>query len=648
MQAPRNASPPPRDPRQRTGQRRIIRALAAFAVVSTLFTQRHFASSSPVQPAAPVKPPAPGATVTLPAFHDLRGRAYPPAALAKGGTTLFLFLGTECPVAQTYSPRIVRLEKQYRGKGVRTFAVFSNRQETRQGILRYAAERNFSFPLVWDASGALARSLGATHTPQAVALDGSGRLRYRGRIDDRPHGKEAETSDLRVALGALLKGERVRRPETPAFGCYLALKEKGSSPSTPSANRVTYAREVSRILQDRCVSCHRAGEVAPMRLDTYQQASAFAKTIKAVTQKGTMPPWHAAEGYGHFKDSRRLSAKEKSTLAAWADGGTPLGNPKDLPAPKTFPKSWALGTPDLIFQPRKPYELAAEGDDVYRCFVFPADAVQDTYLSGFEIHPGNRRVVHHVIAFLDQRGQSLELDRKDPGPGYTSTGGGVGFIPDAMLGGWAPGNAMPLLPDGIAVKVPKGGYVVMQVHYHKTGKPETDRTQIGLYLTRKPVNKLMQITMVGNLDLNIPAGEPNYRTAAAWTVPEDMHALGVSPHMHLLGQEMKVKAVRPDGADLPMVHVKPWDFRWQTSYLFAEPLALPKGSQIAVEARYDNSSGNPNNPNNPPQPVRWGERTVDEMCFAFVGVTRDHENLNISVPPVDMDKPLMKFDVPTE
>jgi hypothetical protein len=345
-----------------------------------------------------------------------------------------------------------------------------------------------------------------------------------------------------------------------------------------------------------------------------------------------MPPWKPASGYGEFRDEPkiRLAGRELATLASWADAGAPLGDAKQIPPARHFTDGWQLGQPDAVLMPAKPYQLAASGDDVYRNFVIKTSFPEDRYVSAVEVRPGNRAVVHHVINYLDGLGAAAKLDGKDNDgqPGYT-TFGGPGFLPTGSLGGWAPGNDPYFLPDGVAMKLPKGANIVLQVHYHRDGKPETDLTKVGLHFVRKPVDKQIYYPFAINAWFQIPPNASRHEVRATAVIGEDSHALSVIPHMHLLGREMKLQAKLPDGTEKPLVWIKDWDFNWQATYYFKEPIALPKGTKIELLAYYDNSAGNPRNPpGNRTRTITWGEQTTDEMCIAFIGVTHDAEHLD--------------------
>jgi hypothetical protein len=417
---------------------------------------------------------------------------------------------------------------------------------------------------------------------------------------------------------------------TAAIGAgIVAVSRSNAAPNIKPKEKktaVTFAKDVAPIVFKNCTTCHRPGEVAPFTLMNYQDAKKRAKQLALVSESRFMPPWKADPKFGSYHDERILTNEQIATLKEWADAGAPEGNSKETPPLPKFTQGWEMGKPDLILEPSDDYTLGAEGQDVYRNFVVPTSYTEDKYVAAVEVRPGNRTVVHHVLLFIDTNGQGRKLDAKDTEPGY-STFGGVGFTPSGSLGGWAPGNQPRLLPDGIGQLLPKGADVILQVHYHKSGKVEKDKTRIGLYFSKKPVDKLMRYIPVVYLPLRIPAGEANYRTQSAFPVMDNVTIHSVTPHMHLLGKEMTVTAKLPDGTEKPLVRVPDWDFNWQTTYVLKQPLKLPEGSKLAMTARFDNSTSNPRNPSNPPKTVTWGEETEDEMCIAFVGYTVDDEQL---------------------
>jgi hypothetical protein len=409
-----------------------------------------------------------------------------------------------------------------------------------------------------------------------------------------------------------------------AFG--YAKPTSAARYTEPAGGKFTYSGGVGAILLEKCASCHRPGEVSPFSLLTYEDARKRAKQIALLTKSRFMPPWKA-DSHGEFVDERRLSDAQIAAIQEWADAGAPQGDPKAAPPIPKFPAGWKLGTPDSVVGLSEPYPVAAEGRDVYRCFVIPTNGTEDRFVKALEVHPGNRTIVHHVIAYLDTSGTARKLDAKDPGPGYQTSGGGPGFVPTGFLGGWAPGNDARFLPPGIGTLLPKGSDIVLEVHYHKSGKPETDQTQVGIFYAKEPINKRVRMLPIINPFFKIPAGAEDHVVNAGMPIFSDITVLGVTPHMHLLGKSMKVTATLPDNTQKQIVNVPDWDFNWQISYVFKEPMKLPAGTKLSLVAHYDNSPKNPHNPNTSPRDVTWGEQTTDEMCIAFLGYTRDDENL---------------------
>jgi mono/diheme cytochrome c family protein len=383
----------------------------------------------------------------------------------------------------------------------------------------------------------------------------------------------------------------------------------------------TFNRDVAPILYNNCSNCHRPGEVAPFSLLTYGDAAKRAKQIAAVTEARFMPPWKAEPGYGHFLNERKLTDRQIATLREWAANGAPEGDANQKPVPPKFSDGWQAGEPDQVVAMTQSVSLPAEGPDQFRCFVIPLDAKQDEYVSQVEFRPGNHRVVHHAILFLDSAGQARKRETV-PGQGYDCVGG-PGLAIAGGLGGWAPGTLPTKLPIGISQTIKQGSDLVMQIHYHLSGKPEEDRSSAGITFAKAPPVKGLTLLTVGNVNIDIPAGDNHYVVNAAATLPMDAEVIGIFPHAHYLCKDMKVDAKLPDGSIQPLIWIKDWDFNWQGSYRYASPVKLPKGTEIDMQYVYDNSDSNPRNPSNPPRRVKFGEQTTNEMGFAFVQVTVD-------------------------
>jgi Copper type II ascorbate-dependent monooxygenase, C-terminal domain len=380
----------------------------------------------------------------------------------------------------------------------------------------------------------------------------------------------------------------------------------------------TFNKDVAPILQQHCQSCHRAGDIAPFALTTYADAVAVASQIKLMTQLRLMPPWKPEHGTGDFVGERRMSQREIDTIARWVDAGAREGRKEDAP-PAPEPKSdWVLGTPDIVLSMRKPFTPPATRDE-YRCFSMPVASSGDLWISTLDFRPGDRATVHHIILYIDPNGASAALDKD--GEGFPCFGGSLVDDADA-LGGWSPGGRPTPLPEGTAIRLPRGARVLMQVHYSPHfARVSPDRTEVGLYLAKTEVRKELRYDVVANFGLFIPANAISHRVEATRTLPADIELVSIYPHMHLLGQRILVNAILPDGSIERLIHIPHYEFKWQGQYIYRNPVKLPRGTRLRVEAWYDNSENNPLNPSSPPKDVRWGEASTDEMCVALFGYT---------------------------
>lgn len=381
----------------------------------------------------------------------------------------------------------------------------------------------------------------------------------------------------------------------------------------------TFSKDIAPILFQNCSSCHRPGQVAPFSLLTYQDAAKRAPLIAAVTTNHYMPPWKAEPGYGHFTGERRLSAENIRLISEWVKSGAPEGDPKDLPSAPVYKSEWSAGKPDLELAMAAPFDIPADGPDRFQCFVLPYRGDAEQFVKSVEFRPGNARVDHHALLFVDTSGEAKRLDQQTPEQGY-SCFGGPGFIPAHSAGGWAPGAIPTQFPEGAAIPIPKGADVVIQIHFHPSGKPEHDQSSIGLRFTGPPSVGVASVIALSR-KIDIPPGDAHYEVKSSVIVPESVKAIGITPHAHYLCKEMKVTAYLPDGAETPLIWIKDWDFNWQGQYRFADPVPLPKGTRVAFDYVYDNSSNNPHNPSNPPRRVTYGEQTTNEMALVFLMVT---------------------------
>ena len=394
----------------------------------------------------------------------------------------------------------------------------------------------------------------------------------------------------------------------------------------------TFTEDIAPIIYNNCTECHRAGQAAPFTLKSYNDVKKRARLITKVTEDHYMPPWHPVEGHGKFVDERRLTTDELATLKNWHKTGMAEGPADKLPEPPKFASDWLLGKPDLIVKMPKAYTMRADGSDIYRSFCIPMDLKEDKWVAGFEVRPSARAVLHHVIIRIDQSGEARKADGAKGTPGFSgmrgigrsSRGSRRGGSNDVFsgslggLGGWAVGGTPRILPLGLARKLPAGADLVLNSHFHPSGKEEDEQTTIGLYFTdKKPDRTLIgfQVPPIfGSISgLDIPAGESNYELKSKFTTPVDIDLIGVGAHMHYIGHTAKAHATLPDSTIKPLFYIDDWDFNWQGRYVYDEPIRLPAGTTVEGTVSFDNSAANPHNQFNPPRRVRWGLESTDEM-----------------------------------
>jgi len=407
--------------------------------------------------------------------------------------------------------------------------------------------------------------------------------------------------------------------------------KKGSGAEEPyqpaRRGELQFNKQIAAIVYQKCARCHYAGGVAPFPLTSLAEVRKRARRIKQVVGRRVMPPWLPDRCSPEFSGDSSLSNREKGMLEQWLAEGCREGDPRNAPPPPAPPPEWPYGPPDAVVQPAEAYKVPAEGPDEYRWFVIPTNYSDDRFVRLADIAPGSK-AVHHALIYADSSGGARALDEAEPGPGF-ATFGFPAFTPSSQFGQWEPGVGQHTLPDGIGYFLPRGADIVIQVHYHPTGKEETDLSRVALYFCNKPVEKQLRCLpiVVPPPVLKIRAGESNVVFWAELEMPGDITVHQIFPHMHLLAHETAAAAFLPDGALAPIIRISNWDFRWQNVYALKTPLRLPKGTRVRLEGRFDNSAANPRNPNQPPKPVRFGLRTTDEMCMVSLLYTVDSENL---------------------
>ena len=410
-------------------------------------------------------------------------------------------------------------------------------------------------------------------------------------------------------------------------------RRAGATPPAPST--VTFAEAIAPIVYANCVTCHRPGEAAPFSLISYEDVAKRGQLIARVTASRYMPPWHGDTDFGEFVGERRLTDQQIATIATWVKQGMPRGDERLMPKLPAFAaEGWQLGKPDLVLEMPVGFEVRATGPDVFRNFVIPTRLTEDKWVRGIEFRPAARKVVHHAI-FAHVPGNSMAaLDGADGRPGFGGMGtvgvvNGTGQSESQGLGGWAVGATPRMLPDGIAARLPKGSDFLLQVHFHPSGKPETEKSLIGIYFADRPPDKNPMSVEVPSLfgigaGIDIAPGTKDYTIRDSFTLPGDMRVYQTGAHAHYLARQMNAVATLPDGSTRSLLSIKDWDFNWQDSYIYKQPFTLPKGTRIDVAITYDNTAENPRNPISPPRRALFGEQSFDEMG----AVTFDFEVMN--------------------
>ncbi len=431
--------------------------------------------------------------------------------------------------------------------------------------------------------------------------------------------------------------------------CGLLMGAAASSDNAPTPpGKTTFYKDVLPILQQNCQSCHRPGEVAPMSLMTYEDARPWAVAMKLAVLTKKMPPWYADPQFGHFSNARTLSPQAIRTLVTWVDGGAQAGDPKDAPPPVKFVDGWNIGVPDKVIEMPTAYNVPAEGTVDYQYVVLPTGFTQDMWVKAAEVRPGNRAVVHHIIAFIrspeskwmreakpgeffvpkkmqDDEAPNRNSADKNANNGQAASNeqrrerrrGEIG----EMLVGYAPG-LQPLELTDEARLIKAGSDIVFQLHYTANGTAGADKTKIGLVFSKEPP-KLRNLTIgASNPSFKIPPNDSNYEVKAQVRLEETVTLADFTPHMHFRGKDFRYDVIYPDGRTETLLSVPKYDFNWQLGYRLAKPVVLPKGTRIECTAHFDNSANNPYNPD-PTKEVKWGEQTWEEMMIGFFSVAVD-------------------------
>jgi mono/diheme cytochrome c family protein/peroxiredoxin len=530
---------------------------------------------------------------------DQNGASHELYYLSDAKAVVIMVHGNGCPIVRNALPVLHEIRDRYRAQGVEFLLVNSNLQDDRDAIAKEAAEFGIDFPILMDDTQLIGESLGVTRTADVFVIDPRNwKLVYRGAVDDRlAYGTQrpaARNHYLTDALDATLQTRPVTVAQTEALGCLVNLPERDRRDAHAT---ISYPERIAPLLADRCVSCHREGGVGPWAMTGYDKVRGFAPMIREVIRTKRMPPWHADPHYGKFVGERSITNQDAKALVHWIEAGAPRGTgPDPLAALDKSWSEWTLGKPDLIVEVPA-YQVPATGVVSYQ-YPYAANPMgRDVWIRAIEILPGDRSVVHHVLAGID-----------DPGNGERrAVRGQIG-----ELGGYAPGkNAVPY-PADTGILLRKEANFRFQMHYTPNGKATTDVTRVGYYFYDKPPKHSLEMAMILNTALSIPANTKSYSESLEHVFDLDVMLYSLLPHAHLRGRAARFTAHYPDGREEILLSVPKYDFKWQPLYALDPPKLIPAGTRIRLDMSWDNSAQNPANPD-PSQVVRWGEQTWEEM-----------------------------------
>jgi len=521
---------------------------------------------------------------------------------------------TTCPISKKYLPTLAALESEFAAKGIAFVFVNPIATDDAESMAKVIAGNKLAGPYIHDAKGALVAQLDAESTAECFLIDAKRTLLYRGAVDDQ-YGlgynlAAPKLTFLKDALAALIGKKPISIGATTAPGCALEHTKDAAT----EVSKVTYHNRISRIVAAQCQECHRAGGVGPFPLETLEQIVAHKGMIRKVVEKGTMPPWHAAEETkypGKWANDRSLTPNDKTDLLNWLKNGTPAGDAADAPLPRVYPGEWRIGKPDAIVVLPKPVTIPATGTMPYEHVTVATGLTEEKWIQAYEIIPTDRAVVHHVLVHI-----ILPVDEK------RAIGERLQNLLEESRGVFAayvPGNGSLIYPTGTAKRLPKGAKLFFQIHYTPNGTATKDQLRLGMkFAANVPVNEA-KVTAVANPRIKIPPMiEDHVETATMRArIPEGAVITAFMPHTHVRGKKCRYELIAPDGTTSMLLDVPHYDFNWQLRYELSEPMKVAQGSKIRFTVHYDNSPNNPANPD-PKATVKWGQQTSEEMMLGYI------------------------------
>ena len=547
---------------------------------------------------------------------DHKGASHELYYLSDMKAVVLMSHGSSCDSSAASATKLAALQEKYQSQGVEFLLIDSNLRDTREVVTAAANKRGIELPVLLDETQLIGESLGLQRNGEVFVINTQGwKVAYRGPLANL----DGDANYVADALDAVVAGAPVKTAIAESRdGCKIALPEANRRSAHA---RISYEKSIAPMLIDNCITCHRTGGIGPWQMSSYEMVKGFAPMIREVVRTERMPPWHADPHYGVFKNKRGLTSEQARTLVHWVEAGAPRGKGADPLAElkKTWPQ-WAMGEPDVILE-IPPFNVPATGVIAYQESRIKNPIGRDVWLKAIDYIPGDRTVVHHILGFSMPSMSSVPSAQSapptsadaQPAARLRAAAGAVG----ASIGGYVPGAAPIRMPADTGVLLTKDSGFRFQIHYTPTGKATTDATRVGLYFQDAAPKYPLRNAVLLDPRLKIPANTKAYTASVARTFDRDVLVYSLTPHSHFRGTASNFIAEYPDGTKEVLLSVPKYDFNWQTSYSFATPKALPKGTKLTHSTTYDNSVQNKANPDHNIE-VRWGEQSWEEMIYGNV------------------------------
>lgn len=521
-------------------------------------------------------------------------------------------------------PKYRLLRTTWENQGVSFLAINSSPADDLESIRQMDSLHNVDLPILIDNSQLVAESLGLTKAGEIIVLEPNRfQVLYRGGLDIEPRRARPErnivaragTSALADTLAAAVAGELDsfdKTVVTETIGCNLDFPARDQHAITVP----DYATEVAPILEEKCVSCHIEGGIAPFAMDSHMMVQGWSPMMKEVIMTKRMPPAQVDPSINHFINARYMDPEQLQTLVHWIDAGAPRGNGTVDPLTKVNPSEtvWELGEPDYVVEVPA-FTVPATGVLDYENVTINLPFEEDVWVKSVQHIPGDRRVLHHLLSYIVPADYDVRIVEGE-NDSYRE-----------FLEGYAPGkDEAATYPENSGMIVPKGSAVQMSLHYTTFGKETVDKTLLGLYFADEKLEHQYSTYSLshGGRNIVIPPRAAEHKMSASYVFADEVMLHGLRPHMHYRGKYMRFTVIYPDGTKDDIINVPDYNFAWQPTYRLADPMLLPAGSRVMIEGAFDNSQYNLGNPD-PDAEVRGGAQSWDEM---FIGYFSYHKTGN--------------------